>query len=319
MIFKFQSSEQRRGLSLIEMLVVVAIIGLLLAILLPAIQTVRDAALLVGGKSNLRQLTLATSNYADTYNGFLPRLMPATDASNLGDSSQGNNCASAHVALLPFVEQGIIFDYMRPTTPWSTPTPPSGAWRVTVFINPLDPTVSGAKPLTGQKPSFASFAFNAYAIEPRTTIGAGFPDGTSNTILFGEHYAADCNGKIFDFATSVPPVDTIINGRRLIIDNPRPAAFAHGGPEIEEGLNWNDYYPMTTATIPPVTTASIDIAFQHRPSKADCDHHLPQSSSRSGLLVGMVDGSVRVISPGVKPSVFWSAVTRDRGEVQFLE
>ena len=59
--------------------------------------------------------------------------------------------------------------------------------------------------------------------------------------------------------------------------------------------------------------------FQHRPKIADCDSTLPQGPYQSGLLVGMYDGSVRMISPNVNPGIFWGAVTPAGGEVANLD
>lgn len=73
--------RQRHGFTLIEVLCVIGIIGLLLAILLPAVEKVRHRGYLLACAANLHSIGLAVQSYASTYGGQFPRTRYVAGAS----------------------------------------------------------------------------------------------------------------------------------------------------------------------------------------------------------------------------------------------
>src|SRR5215831_1822420 len=93
---------RRRGYTLLELLVGIAIIGVLLSLLLPAVQKVREAANRIKCANNLKQLGLAALNYEST-NGHLP---PGV---GYYPTAPNRVFGTYFFHLLPYVEQDSLF------------------------------------------------------------------------------------------------------------------------------------------------------------------------------------------------------------------
>ena len=104
-------SSLRRGFTLIEFLVVVAIIGVLVSLLVPAVQKVREAASRVQCQNNLRQIGLALHNYNDVNESLPPGLV--SSSSDVSDSA-----ATAFTFMLPFLEEDNTFRLYHFEDPW---------------------------------------------------------------------------------------------------------------------------------------------------------------------------------------------------------
>jgi prepilin-type N-terminal cleavage/methylation domain-containing protein/prepilin-type processing-associated H-X9-DG protein len=104
---------RRRGFTLIELLVVIAIIGVLIGLLLPAVQKVRETAARAQCTNNLKQIGLALQNYHDSNNGFPPGYIDGnTNPSSTPDNDVGPGWGWAAL-LLPFVEQQNIYNQIN--------------------------------------------------------------------------------------------------------------------------------------------------------------------------------------------------------------
>ena len=99
---KLQSKKRRYGFTLVELLVVIAIIGILIGMLLPAVQQVREAARRTQCLNNIRQASLAMLNYESAHMTFPPGNQ-GIDAAVRLENGWGH---SFWVTSMSFAEQG---------------------------------------------------------------------------------------------------------------------------------------------------------------------------------------------------------------------
>lgn len=158
--------KTRHGLSLLEILIVIAIIGTLIGLLLPAIQRLRESAWRTQSANNLKQIGLAFHGYAASHASRLPILNGGYPIVNDGNS--------------PF---GAIADNLE--------------FNLRVFTSPADPTIDSAD----EPGIWASYCINAQTLYGAPNMTSTFPDGSSNTILLAEHYSK-CTSQ--NFMTLMP-------------------------------------------------------------------------------------------------------------------
>jgi prepilin-type N-terminal cleavage/methylation domain-containing protein/prepilin-type processing-associated H-X9-DG protein len=126
---------KRAGFTLVELLVVIGLIALLMAILLPAVQSAREAARRIQCASNLRQLGLAIHTYENGYSALPPSIVLA----GAGNTPWWVGGWGVNARILPFIEQAPLYDAINWSLSLSSPpntTVPATV--VSVFVCPSD-------------------------------------------------------------------------------------------------------------------------------------------------------------------------------------
>lgn len=181
------SRSSRRGLTLIEVLVIIGIIGLALCLLLPAVRKVREPANRTGCANNLKQLMLAIHNYADTHS--------TTPPGCIGYGATPEERLSWMVALLPYLEQDSLYRQIDLQQGYAGNLP-AVQTSIRTFLCPSANTEATADAVTHYV-AMSGIGLDA-ATRPAGAPGNGFmgydrvtswsmiKDGTSNTIALME-------------------------------------------------------------------------------------------------------------------------------------
>ena len=205
--------SQQKGFTLIELLVVIAIIGVLIGLLLPAVQKVRESAARLQCTNNLKQIGLAMMNYESTYNRF-----PAGYLDNM-TTNRPNSAATSNpdpitgwgwgTLILPYLEQESLYKSININSIAMNNTYAGTiAFRKTViksFLCTSDDTGLNTFTISGTggnfelaKSSYAGVNGQAELADFDTAFGLGMflrgrgvsiaevTDGLSNTLFVGE-------------------------------------------------------------------------------------------------------------------------------------
>jgi prepilin-type N-terminal cleavage/methylation domain-containing protein len=209
-------SRRSAGFTLVELLVVIAIIATLIGLLLPAVQSAREAARRSSCQNNLRQMSIGALGYHDAKRKF----PSGYTQESISGAFQGH---SLFYFVLPFMEQRQLFDSMDPKVPRNNITGSAGskaAAAVATFVCPSDQFpegnphaysaterygVTSYRGNAGSRPFFATSSSNdgmfmttGSAARKATSAPNGIsvrikdvPDGTSKTILFADSSHVD--------------------------------------------------------------------------------------------------------------------------------
>lgn len=317
---------RRTGVSLPEILVVIAIVTLLVSLLLPAVQQVRESARRMQCRSHLRQIGLALHNYEGTHSVFPFGVggdvngVPSTYASPTGRRY------SLHSQILPFLDQGPLFqqiDFNIPPyfpdlsgdplsfTNWNF-NEPAAITRIPVFECPSDlfrlqrPWGSTNYRSCNGSSWSGGVGDGMFSLNSRVRTAA-ITDGLSQTVAFSERIRGDDNNAAADRDSDVFKLGPGWTQATLAaichsLSEPLPATVL--GQDSNSGMTWlegNMNWTRYNHVLPPNTrSCKTDITWNGVAMTASSRHV-------GGVHLLLGDGSVRFVSENIYPPA-WSAL-----------
>ena len=331
------------GFSLVELLVVVAIVGTLVGMLLPAVQAARESARAAACGNKLRQLGIAISSHE----GATRRFPPSCVWSGTSTTNASSNAVwSAQGRLLPYLEECTIGAEIQRqlSIPYSQATLSTGelvsGLRIPALLCPSEPHVQH-RTNADEKPEYAplNYAVNLgtwLVFSPATRSGgngAFFPnsrlspvsvsDGLSKTIAMAEvkTYAPYFrNAGLAD--PSPPATPEAVCGLGGEFKNDLPTA----GTGHTEWVDGRSHQTGFTATFPPQAhvpcvraTGSYDIDWTNQQEARSLTVPTAAAVTARSHHVGvigylMLDGSVHKAAEAITPAAWRALATRAGGE-----
>jgi hypothetical protein len=291
---------------------------------LPAVQKVREAAGRAESQNNIKQILLAAHNCNDTY-GKLPPVVGAfptdTNSINWGGSYLPSRFGTGFYFLLPFMEQQNV--YMSPQINGAG-SYQSNSWNSSAVIKTFQARNDPTMPANGQtwccgRNDNTGRGANSYALNWHVFRGgwdedwqtggvnrlpANIPDGTSNTIFVAERYAKCGNPAL---QTGLYYVEHIWQEDG---QNAGPTAVLNGGYNVYFAPGFWSNNPIVSHPEKNVNNypwAYMPL-FQTAPAPKACDPTRLQAFGAGGIMVGLGDGSVHSVSPGISQVTWGRAV-----------
>jgi prepilin-type N-terminal cleavage/methylation domain-containing protein len=291
----FKALWRWRAFTLIELLVVIAIIAILIGLLVPAVQKVREAAARIQCSNNLKQLSLATINCADTNANKLPPsigLYPQQTWPSGG--SPYNSTGGIFLHILPYIEQDTLYKATlvangdendnrnggNPTySQWMLEWNIHSMARVKTLICPSDHTMNANDTVNASYGANGQIFTEGYWANNIQRYPASITDGTSNTVFYTDKLSHCANGNYGD-------------------NN-----WPDWGPKMYSPNYGDAYNPAPIFDVRPIG------------NPANCTGGRGSSDHTGGIVVGLADGSTHFISTGVSVSTWTAAMSPANGDV----